>query len=114
MGLTGSRRFSYPAAEAQKGQQFPAGGAQNQRQFPAFRDGWPNGEHVVTLPLDGAQNLPAAAAEQFKIQRHIARYLADQRKSLIEKRTRKIDLATDQAAKLRRDDAFGNLRFADA
>ena len=66
------------------------------------------------MPLDGAQNLQAAAAKEVQIQRQVARDLADQRKPLFEERARIIDLATHKAAKLRRDNAFGNLRFADA
>src|ERR1035437_8224157 len=109
MGSPESCLTSNPATKAHEGQQLAADGAQHQSQFPALRDCGPGAEDVIALPLDGAQNLQSAAAEQVQVQRQLAMNPADQWKPLLEERTRMSDLAAHQSAKLGCDDAFGNL-----
>src|ERR1035437_9121507 len=108
MGSPESCLTSNPATKAHEGQQLAADGAQHQSQFPALRDCGPGAEDVIALPLDGAQNLQSAAAEQVQVQRQLAMNPADQWKPLLEERTRMIDLAAHQSAKLGCGDAFGN------
>src|ERR1035437_7827437 len=110
MGLPHSNdQPSILAAKAHEGHQRTADGAQQQSQLSALRNGGPGAEDVIALPLDGAQNLQSAAAEQVQVQRKVAMNPADQWKSMLEEQTRMIDLAAQQSAKLGCGDTFGNL-----
>ena len=82
------RHAAFPVDRGCRGaerQQLAAEARRSERQLGRFRDGGPRAEHVVVPPLDGAQNLKAAAAEEIEIERQVAVHSADQRQALLER-----------------------------
>src|SRR6266496_1367265 len=86
----------------------------HQREFAALRDGRPISKHRMPLALNCVQNLLAATAEEFNVDRQLTTDFTDQRKATLKPLARSVYFKSHHLAQLFSVFAVANVVCADA